>query len=114
MGGASRMVGAFDTVSTIKRVLATLEEQYVVVNLIREALDRPAMNPTRVSIGIEHGSESAFEALLSCSVVVAPYLVDGKSIGTLGVLGPTRMDYQETMAAVPAVSEGLTEHLSDV
>jgi heat-inducible transcriptional repressor len=113
VGGASRMVGAFDTVSTIKSVLATLEEQYVVVNLVREALDRPAPNPVHVSIGGEHGTDSAYESLLSCSVVVAPYLVDGKKVGTVGVLGPTRMDYLEAMAAVTAVSEGLTERLSE-
>jgi heat-inducible transcriptional repressor len=113
VGGASRMVGAFDTVSTIKGVLATLEEQYVVVNLVREALDRPALNPVHVSIGVEHGTDSAYESLLSCSVVVAPYLLDGKTIGTVGVLGPTRMDYPEAMAAVTAVSEGLTERLSE-
>jgi heat-inducible transcriptional repressor len=113
VGGASRMVGAFDTVSTIKSVLATLEEQYVVVNLVREALDRPALNPVHVSIGGEHGSDSAYESLLSCSVVVAPYLIDGKKVGTVGVLGPTRMDYPEAMAAVTAVSEGLTERLSE-
>jgi heat-inducible transcriptional repressor len=112
VGGASRMVGAFDTVSTIRSVLATLEEQYVVVNLVREALDRPAPNPVHVSIGGEHGTDSAYESLLSCSVVVAPYLVDGKKVGTVGVLGPTRMDYPEAMAAVTAVSEGLTERLS--
>jgi heat-inducible transcriptional repressor len=113
VGGASRMVGAFDTVSTIRSVLATLEEQYVVVNLVREALDRPAPNPVHVSIGGEHGTDSAYESLLSCSVVVAPYMVDGKMVGTVGVLGPTRMDYPEAMAAVTAVSEGLTERLSD-
>lgn len=113
VGGASRMVGAFDTVSTIRGVLATLEEHYVVVNLIREALDRPATNPAHVSIGGEHGSDLAFESLMSCSVVVAPYLIDGVSVGTVGVLGPTRMDYPEAMAAVTAVSTALTDRLSE-
>ena len=112
VGGASRVVGAFDTVDTIRRVLATLEEQFVVVNLIREAIDRSGQ-PTGVSIGAEHGADAAFESLLSCSVVVAPYLVDGRVVGTVGVLGPTRMDYPQAMAAVTAVSEGLSEHLSD-
>ena len=113
VGGASRMVAAFDTVSTIRSVLATLEEHYVVVNLVREALDRPAMNPAHVSIGGEHGSDLAFESLMSCSVVVAPYLIDGVAVGTVGVLGPTRMDYPEAMAAVTAVSTALTDRLSE-
>jgi heat-inducible transcriptional repressor len=66
-----------------------------------------------VSIGTEHGADSAFESLLSCSVVVAPYLVDGRAVGTVGVLGPTRMDYPQAMAAVTAVSDGLSGHLSE-
>ena len=113
VGGASRVVGAFDTVDMIRRVLGTLEEQYVVVNLIRDAMDRPGPNVAHVSIGAEHGTESAFEALLSCSVVVAPYLIDGQAVGTVGVLGPTRMDYGNAIAAVTEVSEGLSESLGD-
>ncbi len=109
MGGASRMVTAFDTVDVVKQVLSVLEEQYVVVNLLRDALDRSSS----VSIGVEHGADAAFESLLGCSVVVAPYYVDGLPVGTVGVLGPTRMDYPEAMAAVTAVSEGLTKRLND-
>ena len=109
VGGASRMATAFETVDTIRRVLATLEEQFVVVSLLREALDRSAS----VSIGTEHASEQAFESLLTCSVVVAPYLVDGRPAGTIGVLGPTRMDYPQAMAAVNLVSEGLSERLHE-
>ena len=109
VGGASRMASAFETVDTIRRVLATLEEQFVVVSLLREALDRSAS----VSIGTEHANEQAFESLLTCSVVVAPYLVDGRPAGTIGVLGPTRMDYPQAMAAVNLVSEGLTERLHE-
>lgn len=109
VGGASRMASAFDAVDTIRRVLTVLEEQYVVVDLLREALDRSG----NVSIGGEHGSAEVFQPLLTCSVVVAPYQVDGKPAGTIGVLGPTRMDYPQAMAAVTMVSQGLTERLSD-
>jgi heat-inducible transcriptional repressor len=109
MGGASRMVSAFDTVAVVRRVLTVLEEQYVVANLLREALDRSSS----VSIGAEHGLDAAFESLLGCSVVVAPYYVDGSPVGTVGVLGPTRMDYPQAMAAVAAVSEGLSNRLSE-
>jgi heat-inducible transcriptional repressor len=109
MGGTSRMIGAFDTVDVVRRVLTVLEQQYVVVNLLREALDRSSS----VSIGAEHGNDAAFESLLGCSVVVAPYYVDGSPVGTVGVLGPTRMDYPQAMAAVSAVSEGLTARLSE-
>jgi heat-inducible transcriptional repressor len=109
VGGAARMAGAFDAVTTIRQVLTVLEEQYVVVNLLREAVDRSQ----RVSIGAEHGNDQAFEALLSCSVVAAPYLVDGQHAGTIGVLGPTRMDYAKARAAVSEVSARLSARLGD-
>ena len=109
VGGTSRMVGAFDTIDAVRRVLSTLEEHYVVMNLLKDALDRSGS----VSIGAEHAKDLAFESLLSCSVVVAPYHVDGLPVGTIGVLGPTRMDYPQAMAAVNAVSEGLSRRLTE-
>lgn len=109
VGGAARMAGAFDAVSTIRQVLTVLEEQYVVVNLLREAVERSQ----RISIGAEHGADVAFESLLSCSVVAAPYLVDGQQVGTIGVLGPTRMDYARARAAVSEVSARLSARLTE-
>ena len=108
VGGAARMASAFETVSTIRQVLTVLEEHYVVVNLLREAIDRSQ----RVSIGAEHGTDLAFESLLSCSVVAAPYVVDGQQVGTIGILGPTRMDYARARAAVAEVSGRLSGRLS--
>jgi heat-inducible transcriptional repressor len=105
VGGASRMAMAFDAVDTVRRVLAILEQQYVVVSLLQEVLDRGLS----VSIGAEHGVES----LAECAVVVAPYDVEGEPAGTIGVLGPTRMHYPEAMAAVAIVSERLGRRLSE-
>ena len=44
--------------------------------------------------------------------VVAPYRVDGEVAGTVGVLGPTRMDYRQALAAVEAISQQLGRVLS--
>jgi heat-inducible transcriptional repressor len=105
VGGASRMASAFDAVDIVRRVLLTLEEQVVVVGLVRAVLDRGLS----VAIGAEHG----VEPLAACSVVVAPYLVDGEQIGSVGVLGPTRMNYPQALAAVEVVSEKLGRRLGD-
>ena len=42
-------------------------------------------------------------ALADCSIVVAPYTVEGEPGGTIGVLGPTRMNYPQALAAVAVV-----------
>jgi heat-inducible transcriptional repressor len=103
--GASRMALAFDAVATVRQVLSILEQQYVVVTLLRDVLDRGLS----VAIGTEHG----VEPLAECSVVVAPYVVDGEMVGTVGVLGPTRMNYPQAMAAVTAVGKRLSARLTE-
>jgi heat-inducible transcriptional repressor len=105
VGGASRMANAFDAVEVVRRVLTALEQQYVVVSLLRDVLDRGLS----VAIGAEHG----VEPLVTCSIVVAPYAVEGEMVGTIGVLGPTRMNYPQALAAVDLVSDRLGERLSD-
>ncbi len=105
VGGASDMASAFDAVDVVRDVLQTLEQQYVVVTLLRDVLDRGLT----VAIGAEHG----VEPLAACSVVVAPYIVEGEPVGTIGVLGPTRMNYPQALAAVAVVSERLGRRFSD-
>jgi heat-inducible transcriptional repressor len=105
VGGVSRMAGAFDAVDTVRRVLTTLEQQYVVVSLLQDVLDRGLS----VAIGAEHG----LVPLAECSVVVAPYEVEGEPAGTIGVLGPTRMNYPQALAAVAVVSQRLGRRLSE-
>jgi heat-inducible transcriptional repressor len=105
VGGASRMASAFDAVDTVRQVLATLEQQYVVVSLLRDVADRGLT----VAIGTEHG----LEPLAECSIVVAPYEVEGEPAGTIGVLGPTRMNYPQALAAVAVVSQRLGRTLSE-
>jgi heat-inducible transcriptional repressor len=104
MGGVARMAGSFDAVDTVRQVLGTLEQQYVVVTLLRDVLDRGLS----VAIGSEHG----LAQLATCAVVVAPYEVEGLS-GTVGVLGPTRMNYPLALAAVALVSQRLGKRLSE-
>lgn len=46
------------------------------------------------------GEESGYQALDDCSVVTAPYEIDGTIVGTLGVIGPTRMSYGQVVPIV--------------
>lgn len=105
VGGASRLAGAFDAVDQVRDVLTVLEEQIVVVSLIRDVLDRGM----RVAIG----NETGVEPLAECSIVVAPFAVEGTSAGTIGVLGPTRMDYSQALSAVAVVSRRLERELNE-
>lgn len=103
VGGASRMAQAFDAVETVREVLGILEQQYVVVTVLRDVLDR--------GLQVAIGTETGLETLAECSLVVAPYEIEGEDAGTIGVLGPTRMNYPQALAAVAVVSKRLSHHL---
>ncbi|HEV2362547.1 MAG TPA: heat-inducible transcriptional repressor HrcA [Acidimicrobiales bacterium] len=104
VGGASRMAHAFDAVDTVRSVLAVLEESYVVVSLLHDAL--------ALERNVAIGGEIGVGPLAECSVVVAPYAVGDDVLGTIGVLGPTRMNYGQALAAVAVVGQRLSSQLS--
>ena len=105
VGGAARMATAFDAVGTIRQVLDILEQQFVLVTLIRDVLDR--------GLSVAIGTELGVQPLADCSIVVAPYEVEGERAGTVGILGPTRMHYEQALAAVAVVSKRLGQALSE-
>ena len=105
VGGASALTHAFDAVDVVRQVLETLEQQYVVVSLVRDLINRGLS----VAIGTEHG----VEPLSACSVVIAPVVRDGTRVGSVGVLGPTRMNYPQALATVEVVGDQLGRRLSE-
>jgi len=105
VGGASSLAGAFDAVDIVRDVLSTIEQQFVVVSLLQDLLDRGLS----VAIGAEHG----IEPLVACSVVVSPVIADGEVVGSVGVLGPTRMNYPQALNSVEVVSEQLGRHIAE-
>lgn len=105
VGGAANVALSFNATETVRQVLSLLEEQYVVVSLLRDILDR--------GLQVAIGTETGVAPLAECSLVVAPYSVDGTAVGTIGVLGPTRMNYPQALAAVAVVSNSLGHRLSE-
>ncbi|MEW6314715.1 MAG: heat-inducible transcriptional repressor HrcA [Pseudomonadota bacterium] len=58
------------------------------------------------------GSEAGLMPLDECSVITAPYEVDGQVVGTLGVIGPTRMAYERVIPIVDITAKLLSSALS--
>lgn len=92
--GGTANLAAHDFSKGLREVLEALEEQVVLMRLLGESADPPALT---VRIGAETG-------LRGTSVVSAGYGADGRPLAKLGVLGPTRMDYPGAMGAVRAVA----------
>lgn len=60
-------------------------------------------------LAITIGHENQYEALRDCSLITATYKFNGKLIGKIGVIGPTRMDYNKVISTVKSMSEAMNE-----
>ena len=90
----------------IQPVLEALEEQVVLLRLLGEA-----SGSTGVTVRIGH--ENPIEGLEATSVVTARYARGDQSVASLGVVGPTHMDYAGTMGAVQAVAQYVSRILDE-
>lgn len=107
--GASNIVDEhkFADLETVRQVIGALEHRRLVLEVMADALQA-----TDLSVRI--GSENAMEEMQACAVITAPYGVEGNILGTLGIIGPTRMDYRKTIAAVYEVSSNLGRMLTEL
>ena len=87
---------------TLRRLFETLEREQEIMHVLQ---DVSASGALAVTIGTEHPSTGEWDA----SLVTAPFKAGDATIGTIGVVGPTRMDYLSAMASVRAVARRLTE-----
>jgi heat-inducible transcriptional repressor len=105
VGGTSVLAGSLTEPEGIRKVLDLLERQMIVVSLIRGVIDR--------GLSVVIGTETGVDHLAECSLVVAPYEIDGEAAGSIGILGPTRMDYTQALATVGIVGRSLGDHLTE-
>jgi heat-inducible transcriptional repressor len=106
LGGTANLTrNVADFPGSLRQVLEALEEQVVVLKLLA-AVHTPG------TITVKIGIENEAEEMRSTSVVSIGYGSDGTLLGGMGVVGPTRMDYPGTMAAVRAVATYVGEILA--
>ena len=60
-------------------------------------------------LAISIGHENIHEELRDCSLITATYKFNGKLIGKIGVIGPTRMDYSKVISTVKSMSDAMNE-----
>ncbi|MFC3715473.1 heat-inducible transcriptional repressor HrcA [Luteimonas soli] len=59
------------------------------------------------------GEESGVTSMEQCSLIAAPYASDGRVLGVLGVIGPTRMDYDRVITTVQATAQALSRTMAE-
>jgi heat-inducible transcriptional repressor len=87
---------------TLRRLFETLEREQ---DMLRVLQDIAPADDVRVTIGEEHPTTGEWGA----SIVAAPFRAGEATVGTIGIVGPTRMDYLSAMTAVRAVARRLSE-----
>ena len=107
--GAARMVAGHHSAdaSEMATVVAMLEERVELLDALRVALPEP-------DVMVRIGQENATPAMRSLAVVAAGYGPARRSVGTVSVLGPVRMDYGRAIGAVRAASVELSHYVEDV
>jgi len=83
----------FSDVESLKSVMQALEEKKQLMRLLQSA-----ENSDEICVFI--GNESGYSALENCSIVTMPYKNGNRTVGTLGVIGPVRMDYSKVIPTV--------------
>lgn len=108
IGGASQMLEnpEFANVEKLRVLFKTFEDKYKLLKL----LDRTV---AAEGIKVFIGSENPYFEMQGCSLVVSGYQAGGKVIGTLGVIGPTRMQYKQVIQVVDYTSKLLSKLLNE-
>ena len=89
----------FRDVNKVHNILMSLENK----DTMNKILHENTVNEISVKIGTEHDIPD----LKDCSIIVASYKNNGKEIGKVGLLGPKRMDYSNSMAVLDVLLKDL-------
>lgn len=93
-------------VEQMKHLFKTFEEKGRLIHMLDKCLEEPGLN-------VVIGSETPFEDIRECSLVIHPYTSGDQTIGVLGVVGPKRMDYPRIMAIVDYTATLLSKTLAE-
>lgn len=95
----------FRDVDRVRQLVEMFEEKPLIDKIFRSDSS---------GITVKIGQENNYKAFDHCSIITATYSVDGKHLGTIGILGPTRMEYQRAIGILDYLSKGMTNTLTSL
>jgi heat-inducible transcriptional repressor len=102
--GQSNLLAGKADLERAKVLLRTLEEKDLLLRLLERTAGAPG-------ICVFIGAEANLADLTDVSIVAAPYGADGRPLGTIGVIGPARMNYSRVIPLVDFTAEMIGEAL---
>lgn len=92
--------------STASEIINTFEEKKLLTNLL---VDKNSEADENRGIQVYIGNETSVQSMRDCSVVTATYEIEEGVTGTIGIVGPKRMDYEKVVEALNVVKSQLDE-----
>ncbi|HLR66504.1 heat-inducible transcriptional repressor HrcA [Virgibacillus alimentarius] len=104
IGGKSNilMQPEFNDVDKIRSFYTMMEKEEEIANLLKNATD---------GLKVTIGNENKIDAIKDFSLITASYQIGDDQLGTIGLLGPTRMEYQKVITLLNVLSNEMTEAL---
>jgi heat-inducible transcriptional repressor len=109
VGGQAAVLGQLHArdIEAVHQLVHVLEERWQLLAVLRDALDADWLT-------VRIGSELATPALCSLAVVAANYGVANRKLGTVSLVGPTRMDYGGALRSVRGAAAALSEFVEEI
>ncbi len=101
LDGASNLIKTpeFSDINKMKLLFETIEQKSRLAALLSRCIEGDTQE-VRITIG----AENALQGIEDCTLITSPYIVDEKTHGSLGILGPTRMEYARAISLVDYVA----------
>ena len=108
MSGAKNMLAfpEFSDIQKAKSLIQTLEEKDQLVTMLKES----SGNDIQIMIG----SENSVQGMQDCSVITATYKMGDNTRGTIGIVGPTRMDYSQVISVLNGMVQSIEKVLRNL
>ncbi|MHB8841626.1 MAG: hypothetical protein ACYC56_07540, partial [Candidatus Aquicultor sp.] len=109
LGGTSSILRQreFEDLNKIEALLNSLEHGYRLLQWLEDSL-------CTEKVLVKIGSENTDKEIKDCTVIASSYHIDGETLGTLGIIGPTRMDYARAISSVKFIADNLTRALTEL
>ncbi len=112
LGGTTNILNQpeFKDVEKIRKFLNLFEQDELLYLLLQNEDDDEGDDE---GMTVRIGSENTVEEVHECTLITSTFFIGKGSVGKIGVLGPTRMDYSRVLAVVKCLADSLSEVLND-
>lgn len=95
----------YSDINKARSFLNTMEEKDLLFKVL---------NDVKGDVNVSIGSENQLEQFRDCSLITATYKINGKTIGSVGIIGPTRMEYSKAISIVECMTSNLSDMLTKI